>query len=75
VYAYLALGDAYEKIQDQRQALAVYKELMGLGVKVHGLKEKINHFETLLAQKERADAVRLAKQNKTNQQNLFTASP
>ena len=41
VYAYLALGDAYERLGDQIKALAVYKDLMGLGIKVHGLKEKI----------------------------------
>jgi hypothetical protein len=41
LYAYLALGDAYERNNDEVHALGVYKELKSLGVKVHGLKEKI----------------------------------
>ena len=41
VYAYLALGDALERQKEFKRALAVYKELSSLGVKVHGLKEKV----------------------------------
>jgi tetratricopeptide (TPR) repeat protein len=41
IYAYLALGDAYERNNDPKHALAVYRELNGLGVKVKGLREKI----------------------------------
>ena len=41
VYAYLALGDAYERQDELAKALNVYLDLKGLGIKVHGLKEKI----------------------------------
>jgi len=41
VYAYLALGDALERQNELKKALQVYKDLMALGIKVHGLKEKI----------------------------------
>ena len=41
MYAYLALGDAYERNNDEVHALGVYKELKSMGIKVHGLKEKI----------------------------------
>jgi len=41
VYAYLALGDAYERNNDEIRALGIYKELKSMNIKVHGLKEKI----------------------------------
>jgi tetratricopeptide (TPR) repeat protein len=31
VYAYLALGDAYEKIENYKKAICVYRELASLG--------------------------------------------
>jgi tetratricopeptide (TPR) repeat protein len=58
VYAYLALGDAYERNGEERQALGVYKELMHLGIKVHGLKEKIAQLENAIAQKEKAETAK-----------------
>lgn len=45
VYAYLALGDAYERQNEIQKALQVFKDLKGLGIKVHGLKEKITYLE------------------------------
>jgi tetratricopeptide (TPR) repeat protein len=58
VYAYLALGDAYEKNQNPKKALAVYKELASLGVNVHGLTEKLQFLEKKL--QEDQDAVKKA---------------
>jgi Flp pilus assembly protein TadD len=50
VYAYLALGDAFEKEKkDLKKALNVYQQLNALGVKVHGLKEKIGYLETTIS--------------------------
>lgn len=62
VYAYLALGDAYERLNNQEKALSVYKDLLGLGIKVHGLKEKILHIENILASNAKRDAVRIQKE-------------
>jgi len=45
VYAYLALGDAFERQDELQKALNVYIDLRGLGIKVHGLKEKIATLE------------------------------
>lgn len=45
VYAYLALGDAFERQEELTKALNVYIELKGLGIKVQGLKEKIATLE------------------------------
>jgi tetratricopeptide (TPR) repeat protein len=45
VYAYLALGDAYEKLKEIKKAIYVYRDLMSLGVTVHGLKEKLAYLE------------------------------
>ena len=45
VYAYLALGDAFECQEELTKALNVYIELKGLGIKVQGLKEKIATLE------------------------------
>jgi len=41
VYAYLALGDALERQKEHKKALTVYKELLSLNTKVHGLKERL----------------------------------
>jgi len=49
VYAYLALGDAYERQTETSRALQVFKDLHGLNTKVHGLKEKINYLEGQIA--------------------------
>jgi len=49
VYAYLALGDALERQKEHKKALTVYKDLMGLGTKVHGLKERIQYLEGVIA--------------------------
>ena len=51
VYAYLALGDAYERQDELAKALNVYLDLKGLGIKVHGLKEKIVTLEQKLQAK------------------------
>ena len=48
VYAYLALGDALERQKEHKRALQVYKDLMGLGIKVHGLKEKIQYLDGVI---------------------------
>lgn len=45
VYAYLALGDAYEKSNDPKRAMYVYRQLSSLGVNVHGLAEKLQFLE------------------------------
>lgn len=45
VYAYLALGDALERQKDIRKAIYVYRDLMSLGITVHGLKEKLTYLE------------------------------
>jgi hypothetical protein len=62
VYAYLALGDAYERSNNSEKALSVYKDLLGLGVKVHGLKEKILHLENILATNAKRDFFRIQKE-------------
>ena len=41
VYAYLALGDALERQKEIKKAIYVYRDLMSLGITVHGLKEKL----------------------------------
>jgi len=46
VYAYLALGDAYERQDQPQKAVYVYRDLMSLNVNVHGLKEKLSELET-----------------------------
>lgn len=45
VYAYLALGDAYEKQEYLQKAIYVYRDLMSLNVNVQGLKEKLSELE------------------------------
>lgn len=45
VYAYLALGDALERQKEIRKAIYVYRDLMSLGITVHGLKEKLAYLE------------------------------
>lgn len=45
VYAYLALGDALERQKEIKKAIYVYRDLMSLGTKVHGLKEKLTYLE------------------------------
>ena len=47
VYAYLALGDAYERIKEIKKAIYVYRDLMSLGITVHGLKEKLKYLENI----------------------------
>jgi hypothetical protein len=42
--------------------LSVYKDLLGLGIKVHGLKEKILHLENLLATNAKRDAIQIQKE-------------
>jgi tetratricopeptide (TPR) repeat protein len=37
VYAYLALGDAFEKKNEHQKALYVYRDLVSLGVNVQGI--------------------------------------
>lgn len=49
VYAYLALGDAYERQNEIHKALQVFKDLRNLGIKVNGLKEKISFLEQQLS--------------------------
>lgn len=67
VYAYLALGDAYERQNEIQKALQVFKDLRGLGIKVHGLKEKIQYLEQLLQQNQRKERTR---QHKEQEQNI-----
>lgn len=50
VYAYLALGDAYEKVEEWSKASQVYRDLKALGVTVQGLKDRI----LIVENKERA---------------------
>lgn len=45
VYAYLALGDALERQKEIKKAIYVYRDLMSLGITVHGLKEKLSYLE------------------------------
>lgn len=45
VYAYLALGDTLEREKDFKKAIYVYRDLMSLGIKVQGLKEKLAYLE------------------------------
>jgi len=45
VYAYIALGDALEHKKEYKKAIYVYRDLMSLGVTVHGLKEKLSYLE------------------------------
>jgi tetratricopeptide (TPR) repeat protein len=47
IYVYLALGDALERQKEIKRAIMIYRELMGLGVTVHGLKEKLQYLENL----------------------------
>lgn len=47
IYAYLALGDAYEKKHEFAKAATVYKEMNSLGVNVQGLDEKLAQLEKL----------------------------
>lgn len=52
VYAYLALGDAFERQDHVKKAIYVYRDLMSLNVNVHGLKEKLTELEDKLKQEE-----------------------
>ncbi len=54
VYAYLALGDAYEKIENYKKAICVYRELASLGQNVLGINEKIKDLEKILLNQENA---------------------
>lgn len=45
VYAYIALGDAFERQGEEKKALACYRELESLGIGVKGLREKIDGIE------------------------------
>jgi tetratricopeptide (TPR) repeat protein len=54
VYAYLALGDAYEKNQNPKKAKSVYRELASLGVNVHGLAEKLQFLDKKIQEEEAA---------------------
>ena len=47
IYAYLALGDALERQKQIKKAIYVYRDLMSLGITVHGLKEKLVYLEGL----------------------------
>ena len=47
VYAYLALGDALERQKKIKKAIYVYRDLMSIGITVHGLKEKLIYLENL----------------------------
>lgn len=58
VYAYLALGDALERQKEHRKALTVYKELLGQGTKVHGLKERIQYLEGVIATESKQQAAK-----------------
>lgn len=50
VYAYLALGDAYEKQDLNQKAIYVYRDLMSLNVNVQGLQEKLANLEMKMKQ-------------------------
>ena len=58
VYAYLALGDALERQKEHKKALKVYRELMSLGTKVHGLKERIVYLEGVIATEAKQQAAK-----------------
>ena len=45
VYAYLALGDAFEREKETKKAVYVYRDLLSLGINVHGLREKLETLE------------------------------
>lgn len=47
MYAYLALGDALERQKEIKKAVYVYRDLMSLGITVHGLKEKLTYLENM----------------------------
>jgi hypothetical protein len=49
-FAYLALGDAYEKKSEIENAISTYQDLSKLGLDIHGLKEKINYLKSLIAE-------------------------
>jgi tetratricopeptide (TPR) repeat protein len=73
VYAYLALGDALERQKDLKKALSVYKELNALGVKVHGLKEKIGYLETTIAQNDKREKIMQEKEKEKEKQREIKA--
>ena len=59
IYAYLALGDALERLktpEHNKRALKVYKELNEIGTKVHGLDKKIQYLEAQIIQDEKIEA-------------------
>lgn len=63
VYAYLALGDAYEKNENAKKAVSVYRELSSLGVNVHGLAEKLQFLDKKIQEdKEAAERAEQAAQ-------------
>lgn len=66
VYAYLALGDAYERQDELTKALNAYIDLKGLGIKVHGLKEKIATLEQKISTKQKREQVRQQKDIETD---------
>lgn len=61
VYAYLALGDAYERKKDLKKAIYVYRDLSSLGINVHGLKEKLSELEARKKRMEDEEADRARK--------------
>lgn len=72
VYAYLALGDALERQKEIKKAIYVYRDLMSLGITVHGLKEKLTYLEGLHEENLRKEIQVL--QDKENQRKLEDAA-
>ena len=72
VYAYLALGDALERQKEIKKAIYVYRDLMSLGITVHGLKEKLTYLEGLHEENLRKEIQLL--QDKENQRKLEEAA-
>lgn len=62
VYAYLALGDALERQKEHKRGLGVYKELLGQGTKVHGLKERIQYLEGVISTEAKQQAAKNEKE-------------
>lgn len=62
VYAYLALGDAYERQDNPQKAIYVYRDLMQLNVNVHGLKDKFSELENRIKMSKDAAAAAEAAQ-------------
>ena len=71
VYAYLALGDALERQKELERAHQVFNDLNGLGVKVHGLKEKISYLESTIAQNKKSEKIRVEKEKEKEKAQLL----